>query len=67
MEYYERNLKFQTVMLLARKMLIQGIISAKEYHKIDTIISAKYNVDSSSIYVIDSLINSLNDGNMSHT
>lgn len=39
-----RNEKlYQTTMLMARKMLSEGIISDKEYGQIDTIFREKYN------------------------
>lgn len=65
--YNERNLKYQTSMFISMKMLQQGIISTRDLSKINTILAKKYDVDSSSIYAINSLINTPKDGNMSHT
>ena len=33
---------YQTTMLMARKMLLDGIISKEDYHRIDTIFTEKY-------------------------
>ena len=49
-EYEEALWRYQTAMALARKMLSQGIITEKEYEKIDTIIAKKYGVSSCSIF-----------------
>nr|DAZ24575.1 MAG TPA: Short C-terminal domain [Caudoviricetes sp.] len=48
---YEKNLTaYQTMMALARRMCSEGIITAKEYAKIDTIIARKYGISSGSIF-----------------
>lgn len=41
---------YHTAMTLAKSMLEKGIISAKDYAHIDTIIAKKYGVNSCSIY-----------------
>ncbi len=51
MSEYEKALwSYQTAMAMARKMLSQGIITEKEYAKIDTIIAKKYGISSCSIF-----------------
>ena len=48
---YEKTLwAYQTAMALARKMLSQGIITEKEYEKIDAIVARKYGISSCSIF-----------------
>lgn len=42
--------KYQMAMALARSMRSKGLISAKEYAKIDTIIANKYGISSCSIF-----------------
>ena len=49
-EYDKRLIAYQTAMALARSMRSKGIISAKEYAKIDTIIAEKYGIYSYSIF-----------------
>ena len=49
-EYDKRRIAYQTAMALARSMCSKGIISAKEYAKIDTIIAEKYGISSCSIF-----------------
>ena len=49
-EYDKRLIAYQTAMALARSMRSKGIISAKEYAKIDTIIAEKYGISSCSIF-----------------
>ena len=49
-EYDKRLIAYQTAMALARSMRSKGIISAKEYAKIDTIIADKYGICSCSIF-----------------
>ena len=41
-EYEERLWNYQTAMAMARQMLSQGIITGKEYAKIDATIAKKY-------------------------
>ena len=51
MREYEKPLwSYQIAMALARKMLSQGIITEKEYEKIDAIIARKYGISSCSIF-----------------
>ena len=49
-EYEERLWNYQTAMAMARQMLSQGIITGKEYAKIDATIAKKYGVCSCSIF-----------------
>ncbi len=49
-DYEKRLMAYQTAMALARSMRSKGIISAKEYVKIDTIIAKKYGISSCSIF-----------------
>ena len=49
-DYDKRLFAYQTAMALARSMRSKGIISAKEYAKIDTIIAKKYGISSCSIF-----------------
>ena len=49
-DYEKRLMAYQTAMALARSMRSKGIISAKEYAKIDTIIAQKYGISSGSIF-----------------
>ena len=49
-DYEKRLMAYQTAMALARSMRSKGIISAKEYAKIDTIIAKKYGISSGSIF-----------------
>lgn len=49
-DYEKRLFAYQTAMALARSMRSKGIISAKEYAKIDTIIAKKYGISSCSIF-----------------
>ena len=46
----EKLWNYQTAMAMARKMLSQGIITGKEYAKIDATIAKKYGVSSCSIF-----------------
>lgn len=46
----ERIISYRMAMSLAKSMQSRGIISAEEYHKIDTIMTKKYGVSSSTIY-----------------
>lgn len=48
-DYDKRLFAYQMAMALAR-VCVQGLISAKEYAKIDTIIAEKYGISSCSIF-----------------
>lgn len=48
-DYDKRLFAYQMAMALARSMRSKGLISAKEYAKIDTIIANKYGISSCSI------------------
>lgn len=49
-DYDKRLFAYQMAMALARSMRSKGLISAKEYAKIDTIIANKYGISSCSIF-----------------
>ena len=49
-DYDKRLFSYQTVIALARSMRSKGLISAREYAKIDTIIAKKYGISSRSIF-----------------
>ena len=49
-DYDKRLFAYQTAMALARSMRSKGLISAKEYAKIDTIIAENYGISSCSIF-----------------
>ena len=49
-DYVKRLFAYQMAMALARSMRSKGLISAKEYAKIDTIIAKKYGISSCSIF-----------------
>ena len=49
-DYDKRLFAYQVAMALARSMRSKGLISAKEYAKIDTIIANKYGISSCSIF-----------------
>lgn len=49
-DYDKRLFAYQMTMALARSMRSKGMISAKEYAKIDTIIAEKYGISSCSIF-----------------
>lgn len=49
-DYDKRLIAYQTAMALARSMRSKGLISAKEFAKIDTIIAEKYSISSCSIF-----------------
>ena len=46
----ERLTLYRMAMSLAKSMKSRGIISAAEYHKIDTIMTKKYGLTSSTIF-----------------
>ena len=51
MSHYDKRLfAYQMAMALARSMRSKGLISGKEYAKIDTIIANKYGISSCSIF-----------------
>lgn len=39
---FRKEKLYQATMSMARKMLVEGLISEEEYHQIDTIFIAKY-------------------------
>ena len=49
-DYDKRLFAYQLAMALARSMRSKGLISAKEYAKIDTIMAEKYGISSCSIF-----------------
>ena len=49
-DYDKRLFAYQTAMALARSMRSKGLISAKDYAKIDTMIAEKYGISSCSIF-----------------
>ena len=49
-DYDKRLFAYQMAMALARSMRSKGIITGKEYAKIDTIIAKKYGISSCSIF-----------------
>lgn len=49
-EMYEKILDYRTAMIVASDLLKKGIISEKEYNKIDTIMTKKYGLSSSTIF-----------------
>lgn len=49
-DYDKRLFAYQMAMALARSMRSKGLISVKEYAKIDTIIAEKYGISSCSIF-----------------
>ena len=56
-EYEEKLWNYQTAMAMARQMLSQGIITGKEYAKIDATIAKKYGLISAKEYAkIDTII-----------
>ena len=48
--YRARLFGFQLSMAMARKMLTEGLITPQEYADIDTILTKKHGVSSSSIF-----------------
>ena len=48
-DYDKRLFAYQMAMALARSMRSKGLISAKEYAKIDTIIAKKYGIQCTGI------------------
>lgn len=66
-DFMERLVAYRTSMSLAEAMLSDGIITAKEYGKIDRIIANKYGLSLGSIWCRKPLIDTENRGNMRHT
>ena len=46
----ERIAAYQIAMSVVRELLLKGIITEPEYHKIDTIIAEKYGLNSCTIF-----------------
>ena len=63
----ERLVAYRTAMSLAEGMLADGIITAKDYGKIDRIIANKYRLSLGSIWCRKPLIQAGFRGNMRHT
>lgn len=66
-ENYESMVAYRSSMSLALSMLTQGIISEKEYEKIDRIIAEKHGLSLDSICCRNPLITQGFRGNMSPT
>ena len=66
-EYQERLVAYRTTMSLAEGMLSEGIITEKEYGKIDRMVANLKGLSLSSICCRKPLISSRNRGNMRHT
>ena len=65
-EYRAQLEQYLSSMMQAKQMLSQGIITQEDYAKIDTIIAAKYGLESCNIYRGIDLIYKDIRGNMSH-
>lgn len=50
MNLKERVARYQFAMAMARNMLSKGMITEDNYHDIDTIMTKKYGLSSSTIY-----------------
>ena len=50
MDLKERVARYQFAMAMARNMLSRGMITEDNYHDIDTIMTRKYGLSSSTIY-----------------
>ena len=50
MDLKERVARYQFAMAMARNMLSKGMITKGNYHDIDTIMTKKYGLSSSTIY-----------------
>lgn len=50
MSLRERVARYQFAMAMARNMLSKGMITEENYHNIDTIMTNKYGLSSSTIY-----------------
>ena len=66
-DFMERIAAYRTSMSLAESMLAGGIITAKDYGKIDRIIANKYGLSLGSIWCRKPLIQAGFRGNMRHT
>ena len=66
-DYQERLIDYRTTMALAESMLHEGIITAKDYGKIDRIIANRKGLSLSSICCRNPLITSRNRGNIRQT
>ena len=66
-EYREALAAYRTTMSLAEGMLQQGIITEKDYGKIDRIIAKKYGLSLGSICCRKPLIDKGSRGNIRHT
>lgn len=66
-EYRDRLLAYRTSMSLAAEMLSEGILTEKEYDKIDRIIAKKYSLSLGSLYCRKPLIEGTFRGNIRHT
>ena len=53
-ENYGKICAYKRSMMVAKKLLSDGIITAEEYRKIDTIIAKKHRVSSCSIFRFES-------------
>lgn len=49
-EYERKIVSYRMAMSLAKSMLNQGVITAKEYAEIDTIMAKKYGISSCTIF-----------------
>ncbi len=65
-EYRTRLEQYLSSMMQAKQMLSQGIITQEDYVKIDTIIAAKYGLESCNLYRGIDLLYSEVRGNMPH-
>ncbi len=66
-DYRDRLVAYRTTMSLAESMLLDGIITEKDYGKIDRITAKKYGLSLSSICCRKPLIGAESRGNMRHT
>lgn len=66
-DYRNALVSYRVSMSLAEDMLLQGIISEKDYSKIDRIIAKKYGLSLDSICCRNPLISGETRGNMSLT
>lgn len=63
----DRNVvSYCSAMAQARRMMCDGIITTKDYERIDTILLQKYNLQLSSLYRDRDLIIAAVDGNIPH-
>ena len=46
----EKIIAYRTAVSIVKSMLVQGIISAEEYRKIDTMLAEKYGLSSCTIF-----------------